>query len=415
MAKNKEHPSEKLFSDLCAKQYLKGFVFHSPKYNDPTEKEAGDIILWLRTLLIAFEVVWRDPSNQGNTKQFIKRIGEKRKQLESDFKVYSEKSDKVELINEEGNKINYEKDYFHRDNFVGVIIVDCDSELENIHYESYKKLNTSSFPIAVMTKKDFVDLLVEIDTVSDLLYYLKDRYKFINSVFERCPHLFLNLNLRTERDIIALYKKKSNSFEDYSCNNLSQYNIWANYREEFQEKIRDRDAENERTKVLDQLVDYLLVNSEESEIMPLIAWEIGIQTRRERVELADRVTKAFQGLKNKVDLRIFAYLSQTTECWSIFYFQYGENIGKLEDNLIEMAKLKLFKEMKENSFSYSVFGYGFRKSTIHTNNIFDEIVVCIEDADNYCKIPLDKYKKSLKYFGSPISKIIDEFPAWLSI
>ncbi len=106
MAKNKENPSEKLFSDLCAKQYLKGFVFHSPKYNDPTEKEAGDIVLWLRTFLIAFEVVWRDPSNQGSTKQFIKRIGEKRKQLESDFKVYSEKSDKVELINEEGVKIN---------------------------------------------------------------------------------------------------------------------------------------------------------------------------------------------------------------------------------------------------------------------------------------------------------------------
>lgn len=410
MAKNKENPSEKLFSDLCAKQYLKGFVFHSPKYNDPTEKEAGDIILWLRTILIAFEIVWRDSSNEANTKQFIKRIGEKREQLESDFKVYSQKGDKVELINEEGNKINYEEDNFHRDNFVGVIIVDCDTKLENIHYESYKKLNTSNFPIAVMTKKDFVDLLVEIDTVSDLLYYLKDRYKFINTVFEKCPHLFLNLNLRTERDIIALYKKKSNSFEGYRCNHLSEDNIWENYQQEFKEKIRDRDAENKRTKVLDQLVNYLLVNVEESEVMPLIAWEIGIQTRRERVELADKVIKAFQGLNDKVDMRIFAFLSQTTECWSIFYFQYGENVGKLEDNLIEMAKLKLFKEMKESAFSYSVFGYGFKKSTIHTGNTFDEIVVCIEDACNYHTVPLDKYKKSLKHFGNPIARIIKEFP-----
>ena len=108
MAKNKENPSEKLFSDLCAKQYLKGFVFHSPKYKDPTEKEAGDIVLWLRTFLIAFEVVWRDSSCQGSTKQFIKRIGEKRKQLESDFKVYENKSDKIELTNEEGERIHYE-------------------------------------------------------------------------------------------------------------------------------------------------------------------------------------------------------------------------------------------------------------------------------------------------------------------
>lgn len=410
MAKNKENPSEKLFSDLCASKYLKGFVFHSPKYNDPTEKEAGDIVLWLRTYLIAFEVVWRDPSNQGSTKQFIKRIGEKRKQLESDLKVYSEKSDKVELINEEGKKINYDSGYFHPGNFVGVIIVDCDLKLENIHYKSYENINSSSFPIAVMTKNDFVDLLVEIDTVSDLLYYLKDRYKFVNSVFQKCPHLFINLNLRTERDIVALYKEKSNSFEGYSCNQLSKNNIWENYQKEFKEKIRARDEENERTKVLDQLVDYLLINSEKSKIMPLMSWEIGIQTRRERVDLADKVIKAFQGLKNEVDMRIFAYLSQTTGCWSIFYFQYGETTGNLEDNLIEMAQLKLFKEMKENSFGFSVFGYGFKKSIVHTGNAFDEIVVCIEDACNYQHIPSDKYEKSLAYFGKPKPKKIREFP-----
>ncbi len=410
MAKNKENPSERLFSKLCAKQYLKGFVFHSPKYNDPTEKEAGDIILWLRTYLIAFEVVWRDPYSKGNTKQFIKRIGEKRKQLESDFKVYSEKAEKIELINEAGKKINYERDYFHRDNFVGVIIVDCESKLENIHYDSYKKINASNFSIAVMTKNDFVDLLIEIDTVSDLLYYLKERFEFINSVFQECPHLFINLNLRTERDLIALYKRKSNSFSGYSCSQILQNNIWVNYRKEFKEKISARDKENEKTRVLDQLVDYLSDNIEKSEIMPLIAWEIGIQTRRERVGLADKVIKAFHGLKNKVEMRVFAYLSQTTGCWSVFFFQYGEEAGKLEDNLIKMAQLKLFKEMKDHSFSYSVIGYGFKKSIVHTGNSFDEIAVCIEDACNYPQIPIDKYNKSLKYFGDPKPKRINEFP-----
>lgn len=410
MAKNKENPSERLFAELCAKQYLKGFVFHSPKYNDPTEKEAGDIILWLRTFLIAFEVVWRDPSSKGSTKQFIKRIGEKRKQLESDFKAYSKNADKIELINESGKRINYEEGYFHPANFVGVIIVDCDSKLENIHYDSYNKINDSNFPIAVMTKNDFVDLLIEIDTVSDLLYYLKDRCEFINSIFQECPSLFINLNLRTERAIIALYKKQSNSFSGYSCSQLLQKNTWENYKTEFREKISARDEENERTKVLDQLVDYLSDNMEKSEIMPLIAWELGIQTRRERVDLANKVIKAFQGLKDGANPRIFAYLSQTTGCWSIFYFQYGEEAGKLEDNLIEMAQLKIFKEMKENSFKYSVFGYGFKKSIIHTGNSFDEIVVCIEDACNHPAIAIDKYKKSLKYFGDPKPKVINEFP-----
>lgn len=410
LAKKIENPSERLFSDLCSKHYLKGFVFHSPKYNDPTEKEAGDIVLWLRNFMITFEVVWRDPSAQASTKNFIRRVGEKRKQLESDFKVYSDKSDKVELVNEDGNKINYENDNFSSENFIGVIIVDCDSKLDNIHRDSYRKINSSDFPIAVMTKNDFVDLLNEIDTVSDLLYYLKDRYTFICSIFESCSHLFVNLNLRTERELIALYKKQSNSFDGYSYLELSKGNIWQDYQIKFEERILARNEENERTKILDQLVDYLLFNHDKSDIMNLMSWEIGIQTRRERVVLADKVIDAFKGLELKKCTRVFAYLNQATGCWSVFYFQYGDEQGKLEENLVEMAKLKLFKEMKEESFSYSVFGYGFKKSIANTRNTFDELAVCIEDACNYSSIPSAKYNDSLKYFGKPKINTINEFP-----
>ncbi len=410
MINPKENPSEKLFANLCAKQYLKGFVFHSPKYNDPTEKEAGDIVLWVRNYLIVFEVVWRNPSSSGSTKHFIKRIGEKRKQLESDFMVYSRKGNKINLTNEVGDNIKYDKDCFHPENYVGVIIVDSESMLENIHYQSYKKTLDGDFPIAVMTKNDFVDLLIEIDTVPDLLYYLKDRHKYIKSIYSSCPQRFINLNLRTERDIIALYKKNSNSFGDYDCSHLLLDDIWINYRKRFKHKIDARDKENKRTKVTDQLVDFLLNNSNQNEVMSLLAWEIGIKTRRERVILADKIIWALEGLKNKIETRQFAYYSQTTKCWSVFYFQHGEKIGKLEDNLVKMTQLKLFKEINEKSFEYSVFGYGFGKSTIHTENTFDEIFVCIEDAENYPGVPPDKYEEALQYFGATDSRTITEFP-----
>ena len=74
---------------------------------------------------------------------------------------------------------------------------------------------------------------------------------------------------------------------------LSQDKIWENYQKEFKAKIIARDKENERTKVLDQLTEFLSSNSDKSEIMPLLAWEIGIQTRRERVELADTRCSSF--------------------------------------------------------------------------------------------------------------------------
>ena len=86
-----ENKSEELFKELCNQQYLKGFVFHSPKYNDPTEKEAGDVVLWIRDCLIVFEIVWRNPSSNQSTRSFIRRVSEKRKQLEGDFITYRDK------------------------------------------------------------------------------------------------------------------------------------------------------------------------------------------------------------------------------------------------------------------------------------------------------------------------------------
>jgi hypothetical protein len=83
-----ENKSEELFTELCSQQYLKGFVFHSPKYSEPTEKEAGDVVLWIRDYLIVFEIVWRNPSSSKSTKSFIRRVSEKRKQLENDFITY---------------------------------------------------------------------------------------------------------------------------------------------------------------------------------------------------------------------------------------------------------------------------------------------------------------------------------------
>ena len=411
MVNKKENLSEELFAELCAKQYLKGFVFHSPKYNDPTEKEAGDIILWVRNFLIVFEVVWRDPNLKGSTKQFIKRIGEKRKQLEEDFDVYALKGEKVQLKNKDGNNIRFRKDYFHSGNFAGVIIVDCESSLEKIHYESYKKTLNNNFPICIVTKNDFIDLLIEIDTVSDLLYYLKDRHDFVKSIYENCPQLFIDLNRRTERDLVALYKRKENKFKNYYCKHLLAQNIWDSYRNEFSKKIALRDKENKRTKITDLLTDYLLKNSENNDLILEFSWEIGIKTRRERVPLEDKMTGALTGLKNKTETRQFAYFSQTTGCWAVFYFQYGSEVGNLKARLAKMTRLKLFKEIKENSFQYSVFGYGFFKSlTSSKDDYFNEIDLCVEDACDYTNIPQIEYIEALKYFGKPDPRKIKEFP-----
>ena len=395
-----ENKSEELFKELCNQQYLKGFVFHSPKYYDPTEKEAGDVVLWIRDYLIVFEIVWRNPSSSASTKSFIRRVSEKRKQLENDFITYQDKQ--VILVNEEGKRVEYSKDNFCGGNFSGIIVVDSDVELENIHKESYKKTLAKHFPIAVMTKNDFEDLLIEIDTIPDLLYYLRDRHNFLKNIYSDCPEKFINLNLRIERDLIALYKRKSNKFDNYSCKDLLENNIWDSYRAEFKDKIEVRDKENKKTLVVDEIIDILLKNPLEDELIPLHAWELGLLSRRERVMIADKINGAFSN--NRTETRQFAYFNENTSCWTVFYFQYNSQRALLSENLKNMTNLKLIKEMKETDFKYSVFGYGFYISS-------DELKInlVIEDAENVQKIEEIQYQESLKYFGEPKVQKIKEF------
>jgi hypothetical protein len=63
-----------------------------------------------------------------------------------------------------------------------------------------------------MTARDFVDLLVEVDTPLDLHYYLADRTRFLKQVFDSDARMFLDLNRRTERELIGFYKLNNNSF-----------------------------------------------------------------------------------------------------------------------------------------------------------------------------------------------------------
>jgi len=126
--------SEELFATLCSKFYLKGFVFHSPKYFDPTEKELGDVVLWVRSHLIVFEIVWRNVNASENTKHFIKRIGRKRDQLINDFKVFGDDTYQIEMTNEAGEKLLYDYQHFDEKGFCGLVIVDSDTQLARIHY-----------------------------------------------------------------------------------------------------------------------------------------------------------------------------------------------------------------------------------------------------------------------------------------
>ncbi len=406
--------SERLFAELCSNYYLKGFVFHSPKYGDNLKNEAGDVVLWIRTQIIVFEIMWRNvnDSKSNSTKSFLKKIGEKREQLEKDHIAFSTMPEQIKMQNEINETVTeFSQQNFHHSNFSGVIIIDCDENLEKINYLTYKKTLEATFPISIFTKANFLFLTSEADTIPDLTYYFFDRYDFLKLIFETDFDLFLDTNREIEKDLVAFYKMNEYQFPIDKWNASIDKRFWDEYQTNFREKIKKRDEENADSFIVDQIIDELRNKNEINNSTFLHTSELAIFTRRGRAgKLSKKIIDALKKLQEGKELRPFAIYNQTTECWLLFYFQYAGDSDAFIKSVQYYCKLKLVYEMNWNNYKYSVFGYGFRKSNIETDNTFDQVFFCIEDAFNYKELNIHELKEANKLFGNISANEVKEFP-----
>lgn len=407
----KRNVSEELFATLCNQFFLKGFVFHSPKYYDPTEKELGDIVLWVRSHLIVFEIVWRGTDSK-ETKQFIKRIGEKRDQLIKDYYAFGNEKLEVKIKSQTGDEIKYESQYFDKNGFCGVVIVDSDISLGKIHFGTLQKTLDQEFPIAILTKQDFLDILTEVDTIADLRYYLMDRTNFLRNVLEENASLFLDLNQRIERDLIAFYRMHNNTFPLGKWREQSDKRFWQLYQFSRVRQIWLRDNENNQSQLIDEIIDVLRNSNKPNDSTILHSWELAVLPRRARVGLINKIRDAFDDMLNGRKERHFAFLNPITQCWDIFYFQYGGDTSEFKSKAQQLTRMKICVECRERNFQYSVFCFAFRKSQILTGNTFDNVALFIEDAKNCQGISNEAYDNAKKYFAGITSTIkIREFPS----
>jgi hypothetical protein len=403
--------AERLFTELCNRYFLRGFVFHSPRFYNPDENEAGDVVLWVRRQVIVVEVLSRAVNMGANTKQFVKRIGEKRDQLVKDYNVFKNQSIDIKLVNEQGEVVLFDTRDIDKFGFAGIILVDCKDHIDKLHFRTVKKSLALPFPVAIMTQSDFLDLLSEIDTIPDLTYYLHDRFDFLKEVYTAHPHHFLDLNNRLERNLISFYKINENRFPIAKWNAKNTLGYHLQYSQTFRDKITARDAENKKSYIIDQILEYLRRNNQPYDSTLLHSWELATMTRRQRAGwLSEKIKDAVERMLAGNRRRHFAFFNEVTGCWLVFFFQYGGSSESFAKEAKVLSRQKLFVEMKERGFEHSLFGYAFRKSVLETGTTFDEIILTIEDAANYESIPENDYQAALKNFGQLRSRRIREFP-----
>ena len=407
--------SERFFAELCAQRRLRGFVFHSPRVtNDPKgEREAGDVVIWVRDLVIVFEIIWKNTEVSDNTRRFVQRIGRKREQLCRDRQTYEDENTEISMTNQDDETILFDHRYFNDVAFCGIVIVDSELPLEKLHFKTISKTLGADFSLAVMTTRDFQDLLVEVDTPSDLHYYLADRTRFLKEVFENEAAIFLDLNRRTERELIGFYKLNNNSFPVDRWEESPDKTFWSQYQLKLADRIALRDEENEQSFIIDEIIE--LVRKQNGPGLSTLqhSWELASLTRRARAGwLARRVVRGFEEMVNGRHERHFAFYNQATQCWILFYFCYGSTSDKFRQQAVELSKMKIHVERIQANFPHSVFCYAFRKSSIETGNTFDECLLVVDDAKNYPNVPPEDYARACKDFGGAGAPLpILEFPS----
>lgn len=401
--------SERLFAELCNKHFLRGFTFHSPSYFDPTEKEAGDVVLWVRQQVIIVEVLAREAAIGTSTKQFIKRIGEKRNQLKNDYSTFNDPYKNINLNNEDNERVALNKEDINRLLLSGIILVDCDDKIDQLNFNTVKHSLDLEYPTSIMTKQDLTDLLEEVDTIPDLMLYLKDRFAFLKIIFHSNAKLFLDLNNRLERNLISFYKMHNNSFPIGEWNQAEALFCHRIYKKEYAQKIASRDQQNDESFVIDEIIDSLRTNNTANDSTLFHSWELASMTRRQRAVVASKIENAISNMEQGKPRRQFAFFNQATECWLVFFFQFGGTSAGFRLQTEQLTRYKLCVELQNRQFKYSVFGYGFRKSSIETGNTFDEIKLWIEDADKY-SLTSGEYTEARRVFGKLQSQSIQEFP-----
>lgn len=404
--------AERLFADICSAKYLNGFVFHSPKVKEPTEIEVGDVVIWVRTQLIVFEMISRAPDASSDLTSFTKRIGGKRDQLQNDYDFFSSLEHDIILTNEDATDIVFQKEYFVKQGFVGVVLVDFGSDALKLHHGTIEKCLEIDFPVHILHYKGFLKVIHELDTVADVYFYLLDRARLLPFLFSKKPDLLLQLTEDFEPNLLAFYKMNLNSFPEdkFDFDKFKEY--WSQYQRDFGSLIEVRDTENEDSYIIDQIIQHILDARTETNEETIFAWELATLTRRQRATyLTEKVADAFYRLKNGNEKRYFSYFNYYTACWSLFFFNYGGTTVSFRTNFERLLRLKTIYEAENNEFKFSTFGYGFRKSVLETpNSLFDDFAMNIQDVDDLDLVTPEELSEANELFGRSRQINIEEFP-----
>lgn len=388
---------ELIVSNFFDSNFSKLFSFTSPKTKE--KAEVSDVLIWLNRTIFLIEVKTRDTDKATASIESWchSKIKEASIQIRKNIKRIKAK-EKIYLNNK----------YYHS-------ILDCDGICKVIglivlvHEEKCNAsptkycndIYTGEDPIHVISWNDLHKMTEEIQTVPDLLYYLNDRFEYLK---------LSDIGLGIELDVIGYYKKHDNKFPKTPTDFSTCY---EKYKNDMESKIKERNKHNENAIWIEK-IENLFINQRKLMIdIPiglLFSWEFGMLSLRERAYYGEKINSVQKWFIDGNTERYFSYQSVNTKNWLLFYFtQLDEKPAR--QKLEQLTRLKLIKEIEDNSFEFGIYSICFIVSKVCPNQlkgVTDGIIMGRDAvAEKYSK---EDVIAAHKKFGSGKPTKIEEFP-----
>jgi len=236
-------------------------------------------------------------------------------------------------------------------------------------------------PIHVFTMKDLEKMITEIDTVTDLFYYLSDRIKYLQ---------LADIHLNSEMNAIGYYKAHRNTFP-IQVTNFRTNNYWKQYEQDLANEIELRNEHNLKSGWIDKLEVLFVKRRKLYEGIPLglyYAWELSSVNRRARAYLGEKIESVQNWFNDGHSSRRFAWQNGISGNWIVFFFSIG-NEKDIEKGLIRLCRLKLIKEIHFNSFEYGVYGLAFQVSPLYPRRLLGVVSAYIIGVDDDIRKSVD--------------------------
>ena len=385
---------EKIMSEFVDSNFTSLLAFRNPK--NKKNEEICDILIWLNYTVILCEVKTRKSGEA--THSWVKS------KIEQSVEQLSKSYNKIknnDTINLKNSKYHTQLDCRNIKRIIGLVIFVHDNEIGYCPTEFINDVYKKDLPIHFFSWNYFSKLNFELKTIQDLLYYLKDRYEYLNN------H---DIPFNEELNAIGYYKSHKYTFPQKRLNHLTN-NYWSKYIKSHKSQIFTRELRSDYSFWIDFIEKTLVENKIHKERklydnIPLgmyVAFEFTRLDFATRCEIGNKIAETKQWFLNGKTNGKFAYRNELTHNWIVFFFSTEVNNKRFS----EITRLKYIQLKYDEGFSLGVYAISF-KVDVKEERIAIQNIILQGDAD-LKKLSSDEIIAAKKIWGGKTQKEISEY------